>query len=63
MPTLWRVSLSLRLTYRKRCCQNCNENGHKEDFCSESSTSNSTRQNPNSKRALTQTRRVRSVEL
>ncbi|VUZ52943.1 unnamed protein product [Hymenolepis diminuta] len=34
----------------QRCrCQNCNENGHKEGPYRESSTSSSTRQNPNNK--------------
>ncbi|VUZ48553.1 unnamed protein product [Hymenolepis diminuta] len=51
MPILWRALLSSRLPYR---CQNCNENDHKKDFCRESSTNSSTRQNPNNKRALTQ---------
>ncbi|VUZ42159.1 unnamed protein product [Hymenolepis diminuta] len=36
--------------------QNCNENGHKEGFCRESSTGSSTSQNPNNKKALIQTR-------
>ncbi|VUZ46787.1 unnamed protein product [Hymenolepis diminuta] len=57
MPILWRMSLSSRLAYRRRRCQNCNENGHKKDFYRESSMSSSTRQNSNNKRALTQTKR------
>ncbi|VDL37930.1 unnamed protein product [Hymenolepis diminuta] len=32
MPILRRTSLSSRLPYRRRCCQNCNDNGHKEGF-------------------------------
>ncbi|VUZ55023.1 unnamed protein product [Hymenolepis diminuta] len=51
LSILWRMSLSSRLAYRRRHCQNCNENGHKGGFCRESSTSSSTRQSPNNKRA------------
>ncbi|VUZ49763.1 unnamed protein product, partial [Hymenolepis diminuta] len=57
MPILWRMSLSSRLAYQIRRSQNYNEDGQKEGFYGESSTSSSTRQNPNNKRALTQTRK------
>ncbi|VUZ55176.1 unnamed protein product [Hymenolepis diminuta] len=50
MQILRRTSLSSRLPYRRRCCQNCN--GHIEGFCRESSTNNSTRQSPKNKKAL-----------
>ncbi|KAM3184662.1 hypothetical protein ACTXT7_007917 [Hymenolepis weldensis] len=56
MLILQRTSSSSRLPYRRRHYQNCNDNGHKEDFYRESSTNSSTGQNPNNKRALTQTR-------
>ncbi|KAM3180435.1 hypothetical protein ACTXT7_016285 [Hymenolepis weldensis] len=56
MPILWRTSLSSRLPYRRRGCQNCNDNDHKEGFNRESSTSSSIKQNPNNRRVLTQTR-------
>ncbi|VUZ54648.1 unnamed protein product, partial [Hymenolepis diminuta] len=42
MPILWRMLLSSRLSYRRCRWQNSNENGHKEGFCRESSTSSST---------------------
>ncbi|VUZ49746.1 unnamed protein product [Hymenolepis diminuta] len=58
MSVLWRTSLSSRLSFRRRSCQNCNENFHKEGFYGESFTSSSTRQNPNDKRALIQTRLI-----
>ncbi|VUZ56018.1 unnamed protein product, partial [Hymenolepis diminuta] len=49
---LWSTLLTSRLPYRRRHCQNYNENGHKEGLCRESSTSRLTSQNPNNKRAL-----------
>ncbi|KAM3188091.1 hypothetical protein ACTXT7_000955 [Hymenolepis weldensis] len=56
MLILWRMSLlSSRLAYRRRRCQNFNETDRKEGFCRESSTSSSTSQNPNNKRASTLT--------
>ncbi|VDL63872.1 unnamed protein product [Hymenolepis diminuta] len=36
-------SSSSTLPYRIHRCQNCNDNGHKEDFYRESSTNRSTR--------------------
>ncbi|VUZ53601.1 unnamed protein product [Hymenolepis diminuta] len=57
MPILWRTSLSSGLPYRRRHCQNCNDDGHKKDFYRESSTNSSTRQNPKKRRPLTQTRK------
>ncbi|KAM3178837.1 hypothetical protein ACTXT7_001731 [Hymenolepis weldensis] len=54
MPILQRTSLSSRLPYRICRCQNCNDNGHEEDFHRESSMNSSARRNPNNKGALTQ---------
>ncbi|VUZ50540.1 unnamed protein product [Hymenolepis diminuta] len=55
MPILWRTSLSSRLPYRRRRCQNCNDNDQKEGFCREPSTNSSTRQNSTNKRPLIHT--------
>ncbi|VUZ49743.1 unnamed protein product [Hymenolepis diminuta] len=45
MPILRRGLLSSRLSFRRRSCQNCNENFHKDGFYGESSTSSSAEQN------------------
>ncbi|KAM3174036.1 hypothetical protein ACTXT7_011356 [Hymenolepis weldensis] len=55
VPILRGTLLSTRLKFRRRRCQNGNENSHKEGFYRESSTNSSTRQNSSNKRVLTQT--------
>ncbi|VUZ44177.1 unnamed protein product [Hymenolepis diminuta] len=56
MRILRTATLSSKLPFQRRHYQDFNENGHKDGFYQESSTSRSISQNPNNKRALTQTR-------
>ncbi|KAM3188190.1 hypothetical protein ACTXT7_000769 [Hymenolepis weldensis] len=58
MPILQRMSLSSRLAYTRSRCQNCNENGHKGDFCLRVYYEQFNEAEPNNKRPLTQTRRL-----